>query len=193
MELAAGAVAHELPHHREAGLFAVSLDRVADVADAVAGLGLGDAQVEGFLGDIQQALGLQVHLAHRVGAGVVSVETVHLGAGVNADNVAGADDDVVGGDAVDHGVVQADAGRTGETVEPLEIGGAAVLDNELIDELVQLPGRHAGLDVLAAVLQGSGAQGVGPAHALQFFCVLDLNQSLCLQSFHDFGRRSLNG
>ena len=83
---------------------------MADVADAVAGLGLGDAQVEGLFGDIQQPLGLQVHLAHRVGAGVVAVEAVHLGAGVNADNVARADHDVVGRDAVDHGIVEADAG-----------------------------------------------------------------------------------
>ena len=79
------------------------------------------------------------------------------GAGVDADDVARADDDVVGGDAVDDGVVQADAGRPGEAVQPLEVGGAAVLDDKLIDELVQLPGGHAGLDVLAAVLEGGRA------------------------------------
>ena len=73
---------------------------------------------------------------------------------------------------MDHGVVQADAGRPGEAVQPLKVGGAAVLDDELIDELVQLPGGHAGLDVLAAVLQGSGAQGVGPAHASSSFAFL---------------------
>ena len=77
---------------------------------------------------------------------------------------------------MDDGVVQADAGRPGEAVQPLEVGGAAVLDDKLIDELVQLPGGHAGLDVLAAVLEGGRAQGVGPAHAVQFFCVLDLDQ-----------------
>ena len=77
---------------------------------------------------------------------------------------------------MDDGVVQADAGRPGKAVQPLEVGGAAVLDDELIDQLVQLPGGHAGLDMLAAVLEGGRTQGVGPAHPVQFFCVLDLDQ-----------------
>ena len=56
MQLLAGAVAHELPDHGEACVLAVALHRIADITDAVAGLCLLDALVQGCLGHIQQAL-----------------------------------------------------------------------------------------------------------------------------------------
>ena len=107
-------MAHELADHRETGVLAVALHGIADIADAVAGHGLLDALVQSSLGHIQQALGFQVDLAHRIGAGVVAVEAVDLGTGVDAHDVTRADDDIMRGDAVDDGIVQADAGRARE-------------------------------------------------------------------------------
>ena len=54
------------------------------------------------------------------------------------------------GDAVDDGIVQADAGCAGKTVQTLEVGDAAVLHDEVVDQLVQLPSGHACFDVLSS-------------------------------------------
>ena len=183
VQFLAGAVTHKVTHHREARVLTVALHGVADITDAVARHGLPDALVQRSLGHLQQALGFQVHLAHRVGAGVVAVEAVHLGTGVDAHDVTRADDDIVRGDAVDDGIVQADAGCTGKTVQTLEVGDAAVLHDEVVDQLVQLPSGHACFDVLSAVLQGSCAQGVCPAHTVQLFCIFDLDHAYASKAF----------
>ena len=183
VQLAAGAVAHELADDGETGILAVALHSVADITDAVARLGLFDALVQGRLGHVQQTLGFEVDLAHRIGAGVVAIEAVHLGTGVDAHDVARTDHDVMGRDAVDDGIIQADAGSSRKTVQALEVRDAAVLHDEVIDQLIQLPSGHASFDVLAAVLQGSCAQGVGPAHSVQFFRILDLNHAYASKAF----------
>ena len=64
VQLPAGAVAHELADHGEACVLSVALDGIADVTDAVAGHGLFDALVQSSLGDVQQALGLEVDLGN---------------------------------------------------------------------------------------------------------------------------------
>ena len=84
---------------------------------------------------------------------------------------------------MDNGIVQADAGCAGKTVQPLEVGNAAVLHDEVVDQLVQLPSRHACFDMLSAVLQGSCAQGVCPAHAVQLFCIFDLDHAYASKAF----------
>ena len=183
MQLTAGAVAHELPHHRETGVLAVGLDSLADVANAVARNGLLDALIKRRLGHIHQALCFEIDFAHRIGAGIVAVESVDLGAGVNADDVARANDLVVRRDTMNNGIVQADASRAGEAVQALEVGLAAVLDDKIIDDLIQFPGGHTSLDVLSAIFQGSRAQGVGPAHSVQFFRILDLNHFYASKAF----------
>ena len=118
VQLPAGAVAHELADDGEAGVLAVALDGIADVADAVAGHSLLDALIERGLGDVQQALSFQVDLSHCIGAGVVAVEAIDLCAGINAHDVTRADDDVMRRDTMDDGIVQTDTGRSGETVQP---------------------------------------------------------------------------
>ena len=77
-------------------------------------------------------------MPHRVGAGIVAVEAVHLGTSIDAHDVTRADDDIMRGDAVDDGIVQADAGCAGKTVQTLEVRDAAVLHDEVVDQLVQL-------------------------------------------------------
>ena len=183
VQFTAGAVAHELPDHGENCVLAVALHRIADITDAVAGLCLLDALVQSCLGHIQQALCFQVDLAHRIGAGVVAVEAIDLCTGVDADDVARADDDIMRRDAMDDGIIQADAGRSRETVQSLEVGGTAVLYDEIVDQLIQFPGGHASLNVLAAVLQGSCAQGIGPAHSVQFFRILNLDHDYASSAF----------
>ena len=50
-----------------------------------------NAAMQAFFGNIQQPLGLEVDLAARIGAGIIAVEAVDLAAGVDRDDVAGAD------------------------------------------------------------------------------------------------------
>ncbi len=183
MQFLAGAVAHELADNGETGVLAVALHRVADVTDAVAGLGLLDTFIKSSLGHIQQTLSLQVDLAHRIGAGIVAVESVDLCTGVDADDIAGTDDDVMRRDTMDDGIVQADAGRAREAIQALEIGDAAVLDDEVIDQLIQFPGGHTCFDMFTAVFQGSRAQGIGLAHTVQLFRILDLNHNYASKAF----------
>jgi len=57
VHVAADAVTDELADNRKAGLLDVLLDCRADIADAVAGLGLADPDGERFPGDLEQALG----------------------------------------------------------------------------------------------------------------------------------------
>ena len=89
----------------------------------------------------------------------------------------------MGRDAVDDRVIQANARRARETVQTLEVGDAAMLHDKIVDQLIQLPGGHASLDVLAAVLQCRCAEGVCPAHSVQFFRVLDLNHFYASRAF----------
>ena len=84
---------------------------------------------------------------------------------------------------MDDGIIQADAGRSRETVQSLEVGGTAVLYDEIVDQLIQFPGGHPSLNVLATILQGSCAQGIGPAHSVQFFRILDLNHFYASKAF----------
>ena len=86
-------------------------------------------------------------------------------------------------DTVDNGIVQADAGRARKAVQTLEVGDAAVLHDEVVDQLIQFPGGHTCLDVLTAVFQGSCAQGICLAHAVQLFRILDLNHFYASKAF----------
>ena len=86
-------------------------------------------------------------------------------------------------DAMDNGIVQADAGRARETIQTLEIGDAAVLHDEVVDQLVQLPGGHTCFDMFTAVFQGSCAQGICLAHTVQLFRIFDLNHNYASKAF----------
>ena len=88
MQLTAGAVAYELPHHTETSRLTVALHSMADISNAVARHCLGNAQMQCLFGDLQQAADFQVHLAHRIGAGIVSVEPIHFCTGIDADDIA---------------------------------------------------------------------------------------------------------
>ena len=122
VQLPAGAVAHELADDGEAGVLAVALHGIANVADAVAGHSLLDALIQSSLGHIQQALCFQIDLAHRIGAGIVAVEAIDLCAGIDADDITGTNDDVMRRDTmmmVSFRLMQAVPGKP---YRPLKLG-----------------------------------------------------------------------
>src|SRR5699024_7816247 len=93
----------------------------------------------------------------------------------NRDDVAGADLLVAGGDAVDHGIVDADAGSGREAVQVQEVRACAVAHYEIVDDLVDLRGGDTGFDRSAAGFESSRADFTGTPHLGQFRGIFDLN------------------
>ena len=175
MQLLAHTVAHELANHRETVFFHIRLHGVADVAHSCACLCRFHAKVKRLVGHIHQPLGFHVNLAARKGAGIVAIKAVQLCAGVDAYNITRPDHDVLAGQPVDHRVVQTDAGCSGEPVQALKVGLGSVPKDKVVNNFVKLSGCHAGLDMLAAILQRGCADRIDFAHFLQFHCIFDLD------------------
>ena len=91
MQLLADAMADEGADDREAVLLDIGLYSVTDIPYPVAAARHLNAAMQAFFGNIQQPLGFQVDLAARIGAGIIAVEAVDLAAGVDRNDVAGAD------------------------------------------------------------------------------------------------------
>src|SRR5699024_1565539 len=98
-----------------------------------------------------------------------------LAAGIDRNDVAGADLLAVGRNAVDHGIVDADAGRGREPVQVQEVGSGTVAHDKIVNDLVDLSRGDPRLDRGAASLEGRGADGAGAAHLLKFDGIFDLD------------------
>ena len=86
----ADTMADKAADDREAVLLDIGLYRMADIPYPVAATRHLNAAVQAFLGNIQQPLGLEVDFAARIGAGIITVEAVDFAAGVNRNDIAGA-------------------------------------------------------------------------------------------------------
>ncbi len=84
---------------------------MADIPYPVAAARHLNAAMQALFGNIQQPLGFQVELAAPVGAGIIAVEAVDLAAGIDRNDVTGADLLLFVGDAVNDRVIHADARR----------------------------------------------------------------------------------
>lgn len=134
--------------------------------------GRGNAAVQAFLGHIHQALGFNVYLSAGEGAGIVAVEAIDGGPGVDADNIARPDLAAVAGNSVNHLIVDADAGGSGEAVQPLEVGARPMPFDIVVDDFVQIGGGHAGLNGAAAQFQRFRTDLAGTTHLGQFLSIL---------------------
>ena len=128
VEVRADAVAAELAHHREAGALGEVLDRVADVAQAHAGLDLDDAVPHRLVGDLAQALGGDRAFADDEHAAGVAVPAVLDDGDVDVDDVAVLQRPVVR-DAVADLVVDrgAERLRVGRVARRRVVSGAGML------------------------------------------------------------------
>src|SRR5699024_3458890 len=98
-----------------------------------------------------------------------------LAAGVDGDDVTGADLLAAGRDAVDHGIVHADAGRGRKAIQVQEVRSCAVAHNEIIDDLVDLCRGDPRLDRFAARLERRRADRAGTAHLFKFGGIFNLD------------------
>ena len=180
VELAAHTVAHIVPDHGEAVGLYISLDRVADVGHPAALTGHLDALPEALLGHSDELLRLGADRAAGIGSGAVPVEPADEGAHVHADDVAllelsGA------GNAVDHLVIDGDAGRTGVAAVTQEGGLRAVALDEPAHRRVDLVGGDPGGHHGAGQSPGLGGDPPGPAHGLDLTGGLNGNHFNALQ------------
>ena len=165
MHPAADPVTHEVAHDREAVALHVILDRLADVEDPVADFCKLDPFEEGLTGDFHQFLRLFADLAHGIGARAVSDETLPGRAEIDGHDIA-----VVhgppAGDPVNDFIVDGHAGRRRKAFIAQTAGHGAGLDDELMHRPIDLPGRHAVLDGLAAHGSCAGRDLRGLTHDL---------------------------
>src|SRR5690606_11046116 len=109
------------------------LDRVRDVAHAVAALGLLDAGRQALIGDLDEALRLDRHLADQIHAARVAVPAVDDAGDVDVDDIALAHRLVVG-NPMTHDMVDAGAAAVRETAITQRCWDAAAIEHHRADE-----------------------------------------------------------
>ena len=165
VELAAHAVAHEIPDHTEAEGLHILLDPVAHIGDTAAHPGVFDPLEEALTGDVDELPGLLAHLSTGEGGGTVAVKAIQIGAHVDGDDVALLQLSAAGQAVNDH-FVHRDTGRTRKAVKPQKGGLGAVAFDEAADRSVDLVGGDPGADHGAGQGPGRGGEPSGPAHSL---------------------------
>src|SRR5690606_30180381 len=138
-------VAAEIAHNGTTLALGIGLDGSADRADAGAGLHLGNAAQEAFIGDLKQTLGRALELADGVHAAGVPVPAVHHIGDVNIDDVTFAQWLVVRDAVTDH-MVDRGAGRFSVAAIVERSRQAAIVHTELKHKAVDLVCSDAGLD-----------------------------------------------
>ncbi len=174
VHLAPDSVATHLAHHGVTPLLAIGLYGVGDVAQAIA-LATGfDARVKRLFGSLQQLHHLRGHLSNRESVTHVAVVAVELDDKVNTDNVT-LTQGVGGGESMHHRLVDFDAERGGETAVTQACRTAAVLDDELAGDGVELVGCDSGTYQLCHLSQCEGGQLAGAPHLFNFVGSLEVN------------------
>ena len=118
---------------------------------------------ERLLGGGQQALRFQRNVARGNGGGVVADEAAFDDADIDLDDVAG-QDLARSADAVNHFLVDGDAGIAGKPAVVEKGAPAVVLAHQLRRKLVDLAGGAAGNDLLGEGLEDGGGDRAGGAH-----------------------------
>ena len=163
----ANAVAAVLAYHGVVVLLGVPLDDMADVPQGRAGFDHFQGQVEAFLGDLDQALGVGRHLAHLDHDAGVPVKLVLDDRHVDVDDVAIFEPAGVRGDAVADHVVDGGADRAGKAVVVQRCGyGLQGVGDVLVADAVDLPGGHTGLHPGLNHFQHLGGHAPGHSHLL---------------------------
>ena len=149
------------------------LDRVADVAEMLAGRQFLDAEPHALEGHLGQALRLDAGLADEEHPAGVAVEAVLDHGDVDVDGVAGLQP-AIAGNAVADDMIDGGADRFREAAvvqrrrdRALDVGDVVVADT------VQFVGRDAGLDIISDHVEHVGRQAAGNSHLVLLVGSLD--------------------
>ena len=177
VELATHAVSAHLTHDTVVASLAILLDGVGDIANAVAGHCVLDADIERLLGRAQQLEGLLGDIADTESVGAVAVEPL----GGDGTAVTGHDvailENIVRRDAMHHHLVDRGAERGGEAVQPFEAGRAALRTDILFSDLVETACSHTGSDNLGHLGQGARHDQISPSQHLDLLVCLEIYHS----------------
>ena len=163
--------------------FGVTLHRRRNRIQIVAGLSLGDPEFQALLGNIGKMFGLLRNFTAEGGAGGVAVETFVIHTHIEADDVAFFKDDVLRGEAVDHGLIDRAADGEGIAGVAEEVGTNAELLAHLSCQLVEKYGGNAGTHVRHQFVKNGGRHSVGHAHEFDLMLVLDKNAPKLFHAF----------
>src|SRR3546814_550855 len=145
VEIPADAVAAEIADNAIAMALRVSLDGVRDVAQMVAGPRLLEAEHQRFVGDLDELLRLDGHVAAQIHTAGIAVPAVQERRHVDIEDVAVLQR-AVAGDAVADDMVYRDARAVGIAAIAQGRGHGAGVAHHPVNDRVQLPGGDAGDD-----------------------------------------------
>ena len=172
---AADTVTNVVAQHTVAIGLSEGLHRVADITDMVTGNGLLDGSLQAVERALTQTLDLNGGGADVKRPGIIPHPTIHDGAGVDGNHVAVAQNDVGVGDAVHDGIVQGCTDGAREAAVTLEGRGSTMHADDLLGELVELEGGHAGTNHRPDVTERHLRQRSGLLHLLNFGGRLELD------------------
>ena len=176
---AADPVADQVADDAKAARLDQGLDGMGDVADAIADLRLPDADVEGLLGGLEQPGDPRIDGADGHRDGVVADVAVGFDGDIERDDVAIAENPLEGADAVDHLLVDREAGIGGKPARTdlvAEVRAAgAVAGDQLAPGLVEIERADARLHERLEAVQHRRGDGARLAHARDGFPVFDGN------------------
>ena len=143
---------------------------MADIAEARAGFDLGDAVIEAFLRDLDQALGVRLRRADMEHLAGVAVVAVLDDGDVDVDDVAVLQDFLVRRNAVADHFVDRGADRLGKAVVVQRRRDCLLhVDHVVVADAVELAGGDAGLDIGRNHFEHVGGEAAGDAHFFEFF------------------------
>lgn len=169
VEQLAQAMAAEITDHAIAMLFGVGLDRVANVADPVAGLCGFDAEHEAFIGHIDQTLGLHWHVADQEHATGVAVPAIQLRRHVDVDDVAILQF-LVRRNAVANDMVDRNAAAMRIAAIAQGRGDCTAAHRHIADNVIEFFRAYAGHDMRHQGVEDFGGKAASLAHAVKAFC-----------------------
>ena len=163
--------------------FGVTLHRRRNRIQIVAGLSRGDTEFQALLGNIGKMSGALRNFTAEGGAGGVAIETLVVHAHVETDNVTFFKDDILGGEAVNHGFV--DGATDSERITGIaeEVGLHAHILAHGSGKLVEKYGGNAGTHVRHQFVKNGGRHSVGHTHEFDLMLVLDKNAPKLFHAF----------
>ena len=174
VEQAAEAVAAEIADDAVTVLFGMALDRMGDIAEAIAGLGLLEAEHQAFIGDIDQLPGLQRNVADQEHPAGIAMPAVENWGNIDIDDVAVLED-LVARDAVAHDMVDRSAATLGVAAVAEGCGDSAGLERHALDDRVDLAGGDAGNDLRHQRVEDFGGEAARAAHPCEALGPVELD------------------
>jgi hypothetical protein len=171
---AADAMADEIPDHAIAVPFGMPLDRVADIAQPIARLGLLDPEHQAFVGDVDQPPRLHRHLADQIHAARIAMPAVNDRGQVDIDDIT-VFQRPRAGNAMADDMVDRDAAR-------MSIAAIADIrrnrpgrDDRLTSGVVERFGADAGRHHVGQGIQHRGSDLARLAHRGEFLRAVELD------------------